>query len=77
MPLNELLDISKSNYEIKNGNNSPMAIENSTLILQNEKLVEAVLKLTDQMTKNNEQQILMMQNQNEIFKEFVKLKKAI
>ncbi len=78
-PLDELFDTSKSNYDIKNGDNSPLnlAAENSTLILQNEKLVEAVLKLADSVTKNNEQQILIMQSQNEIFREFAKFKKAI
>lgn len=78
-PLNELTENTNGNYEIKNGNNSPLnlAAENSTLILQNEKLVDTVLKLVEQVSKNNEQQILIMQNQNDLFKEFIKLKKAI
>jgi transcriptional regulator with XRE-family HTH domain len=75
-PINELFDTASSNYDIKNGNNSPIAIENSTLILQSEKLIETVLMLAEQVAKNNEQQLLMMHNQNEILKEVVRLKKV-
>lgn len=76
LPLNDLIEIKEGKYEIKNGNNSPFAIENSTLTLQNEKLLEAVLKLVEKVTKTNEQQILLMQNQNNIYIEFAKVKKA-
>lgn len=75
IPMSELLDNKEGKYQIKNGNNSPLAIENSTVSLQNEKLINAILKLVEQQTKANEQQILIMQNQNELFKEFSKNKK--
>ncbi len=75
--IDDLIEKTSGNYEIKNGNNSPLnlAAENSTLILQNEKLVESVIKLAEQVNKNNEQQILIMQNQNELFKEVIKKSK--
>lgn len=83
IPLNEFIDTAGSKYEIKNGDNSPFAIENSNLTLHNEKLLESVFKLVDQIVKISEQQnkiaeqqILLMQNQNEIFKEFIKSKKS-
>ena len=76
IPINEFIDNAENKYEIKNGNNSPFAIDNSNLSLNNEKLLESVFKLVDQITKTTEQQILLMQNQNEIFKEFAKIKKS-
>ncbi len=76
IPINEFIDNSESKYEIKNGNNSPFAIENSNLSMHNEKLLDSVFKLVDQITKTTEQQILLMQNQNEVFKEFAKIKKS-
>jgi transcriptional regulator with XRE-family HTH domain len=70
--LAELVEGKPSNYEIKNGDNSPLnlAAENSTLIMQNDKLIETQNKLAEQM-------IGIMQNQNDLFKEMIKLMKQL
>ena len=42
----------------------------------NKKLTDSIFILMDQLTKLISQQILIMQNQNELFKDFIKIKKA-
>lgn len=66
IPIQELIDGSKSYVDVSNVHNSAVNNENSTIILQNEKLTESVLKLAEQV-------ILVLQNQTEVFKEFGKL----
>lgn len=74
--MTDLIDNFQGKYEIKNGDHSPFAIENSTLNCDNKKLTDSIFILMDQLTKLISQQILIMQNQNELFKDFIKIKKA-
>ncbi len=60
-------------YEIKNSNNSPLAIHYSSLNLTNEKLLETLNKfmdqlpvLTNQIAKSNESMIILIEKQNQI-----------
>ncbi len=62
---NRLLEESDSGFSIKN----------NALALQNKNFLEVVLDLVQQITKINERQILMIQNQNKLISEIVKLKK--
>ncbi len=75
MPVSELIDGKNNNIEIKNVSNSAISNENSTINLQNEKITDSLLSLTTQTIKLSDQIINLLQNQNELFKEMVKIQK--
>ena len=76
IPIAELMENKLGNIEIKNGDNCNIVMEHGNLIMQNEKLTEALVNANKNQTKLTEQMIGIMQNQNELFKEVLKVAKS-
>jgi transcriptional regulator with XRE-family HTH domain len=73
IPVSELMESKNASVEIKNEVSSIVKNENHSIYFQNEKVNEVMLKQSAQIINISEQMVMVMQNQNELFKEITKL----